>query len=170
MALEDWKTFYARVDGLPEEEGQQELQAVHDMVLSTMKQKGAIPDALPKSLFKKIDAAYLRHLGGKAIDYFGCDQESGLLEKYEDTFKNYFDEVCDALSEKAASFQKDATDSIDLTLINDQLVNKWAWVLKGLFNCEHWSTHTRIPLLTQSVLKDFDYMLDKITTALAAVR
>ena len=101
------------------------------------------------------------------MDLFGY--KSGKEEIWEDAFNEYVTDVATALDQKAASLQKDATDSPDLLLVNSQLVNKWYWIVNGVFTGQLWSTPTRIPLLTQSVIKVFDSLMATVASGFSAV-
>jgi hypothetical protein len=157
MDLEDHSNFHARLQDANDDHIAQELDTISKKIQLEMKQKEAIPSALPKSLLKSIDIAYVRNLSAY-IDLFGY--KSGKETIWEDAYAKYVTEVAEGFKEKAKSLQKDDTDSPDLLLINNQLVNKWNWIAEGILSGYQWSTPTRTPLLTQSVIKDFDSLVN----------
>jgi hypothetical protein len=131
-----------------------------------MEQNEPIPSALPKTLLKTIDNSYIKHVSNY-IGYFGVKKGSGMHKKYQEGFKAYAKEVEEALEEKAASVE---TESESIKQINKYLVTKWHWIIHGLFDGMMWTTDTRVPLCTQTVIKHLDALVDPIANAFGEVR
>ena len=88
---------------------------------------------------------------------------------YDNAYSKYSEEVEQLLSAKVASVVEDAADNEDLKKINEHLIIKWAWLSKGIFDGQKWSTSTWIPLLTQMVIKNLDCMVDEIGSSFEEV-
>ena len=166
MELEDHQDFHARLEDADEALVQKELDIISHKIQMAMDQTVAISSTLPKSLLQSIDIAYIRHLSAQ-MDLFGY--KSGNETIWEEAYAQYVTDVATAFKEKAELLRKDDTDSPDLLLVNNQLVNKWNWIVEGIFSAEEWSTPTKTPLLTQSVIKDFDRLINLGATGMTAV-
>ena len=71
--------------------------------------------------------------------------------------------------EKVASVVKDSADNQDLQQINGHLVIKWNWLKKRIFGGQKWSTSTPTPLLTQTVIKHLDLLVDEVISSFEEV-
>jgi hypothetical protein len=169
MPLEDFQKFEERTNKMSDKEVSAEYDKVYNSIITSMEQNAAIPSSLPKSMFQKLDKAYILHLSD-IIDYFGCEDGSQGHTEWQIGFEKYSEDVIKALEEKAASSTHDEKDSPDLTLINNQLVNKWRWLTNGILASHIWTTPTQTPLLTQTVIKHFDHLISAVAHAISTVR
>ena len=100
---------------------------------------------------------------------FGCQKHRQEWEADEQAYRKYSEEVKQSLSEKVASVVEDATDAGDLKMINEHLIIKWDWLNNGILDGKTWGSSTRIPLLTQTVIKNLDAMIDEIASSFEEV-
>lgn len=174
MRLESVAEFDARMDGMADDEAEQQLQKLTDTIMGAMSTKEAIHDALPSDLLDVLNNSYIHHLS-PLIDYLGCKEDQPEWVNYQSAFSTYCKEVEEALAEKAASVVTDSTsdmtESSDLKEINDHLVVKWEWMSKkGIFDGNKWSTSTGVPLLSTTFIKNLDFMVQPVCPAFEQVR
>jgi|SRR5882762_388063 len=169
MSLESVEAFEERTAKLQGDEADEEMGDLVRAVMDVLKEKEAIPSALPPSLLEELNSSYIRHLS-PLIGLFGCQKNRMEWKAYDDAYSKYSEEVEELLSAKVASVVEDAADNEDLKKINEHLIIKWAWLNKGIFDGQKWSTSTRIPLLTQTFIKNLDSMVDEIGPSFEEVR
>jgi hypothetical protein len=169
MSLESVEAFEERTAKLQGDEADEEMRDVVRGVMDVLKETEAIPSALPPLLLEELNNSYIRHLS-PLIGLFGCQKDRMEWKAYDDAYSKYSEEVEQLLSAKVASVVEDAADNEDLKKINEHLIIKWAWLNKGIFDGQKWSTSTRIPLLTQTVIKNLDSMVDEIGPSFEEVR
>ena len=169
MPLESFEAFKERTQEISDDEIEQELQKLANGVIGIMAQKDAIPSALTPSLMEAMNNSYIRHIS-PLIGFFGCDKKRMEWKTYEEAYMKYSDEVEEALSVKAASVvEEGSNEHSQLKEINDHLVIKWTWLKNGIFDGETWSASTSIPLLTQTVIKHFDLIVEQVISAFEEV-
>jgi len=168
MSLESVEAFEERTAKLQGDEADEEMRDVVRGVMDVLKEKEAIPSALPPLLLEEVNNSYIQHLS-PLIGLFGCQKDRMEWKAYDDAYSKYSEEVEQLLSGKVASVVEDAADNEDLKKINEHLIIKWAWLNKGIFDGQKWSTSTRIPLLTQTVIKNLDSMVDEIGSSFEEV-
>lgn len=169
MSLESVEDFNERMKEMEPEEVEKQMKKMTETVMGVLKDKEAIPSTLPRSLFDAWNTSYIRHLS-PLIGLFGCQSHRQEWGAYNEAYEKYSEEVKQSLSEKVASVLEDATDNEDLKMINDHLIIKWDWLNNGILDGKTWGSSTRIPLLTQTVIKNLDAMIDDIAPSFEEVR
>ena len=74
MHLEPVAEFDTRMDGMANDEAEQQLQKLTDTIMDAMSTKEAIHDALPSDLLDVLNNSYICHLS-PLIDYLGCKED-----------------------------------------------------------------------------------------------
>lgn len=169
IVLPDFHTFQERTKDMDADEMSAEYTKVYEGAIMSLQQTQAIPSALPKSLFKAIDEEFVRHLSESA-DFFGSATGTPGHSEWESGWDKYSEAVVQLFKAHAAASTHNDTDSPDLKLIDDQLVNKWSWLHDGLFAGHIWTLPTKTPFLTQTVIKLFDSLIVVVSQAIALVR
>jgi len=169
MSLESMVAFVERTKNMAPEEAEEEMTKLTEGVMDVLEGEECIPSALPASLLETLNNSYIRHLS-PFIGLFGCQKDRKEWHDYEAAYSKYSEEVVKSFSDKVKSVVEDAVDTQDLKQINEHLIIKWAWLNKGIFDGQKWSTSTRIPLLTQTVIKHLDTTVYDIASSFEEVR